>query len=398
MYSRLASSFFTPLLPILAGLSLAACAVEVPDGSETTTPAEEAFTGSQLRGLDLGDKQISLTFDDGPGSRTLELGTYLHSKGIEATFFVLGSAAEHNRTVLEALSAQGHIIANHTYSHPAMTSTSDPASEVRRTDTIISPYVRNGVYLFRAPYGDWSLHVSDVLNASGLERYVGSVFWDIGGQMASGYSADWACWSGGYSVQSCADGYMREIRARRRGIVLMHDVHSKTVDMVKNLVPRLESEGYSFVRLDEVPNIADLIIDAGGTPGGGPPVLGEIECPEGYDLQTIGNEGGKYCSNGTDVWGPFTQAMVEKCKAWGGGSACDTDRWAKSLALSARGTGACPRGADHDSRTTYCVEGIHAFGPFPHPLVDKCIAAGGGEQACRSARWNRNFLASLMGR
>lgn len=387
------------LLSLLALAGLAGCAAEVGDVHEVenTSPGEEAFTANQLRGLDLADGHVTLTFDDGPGPRTLELATYLHQQGVEATFFVTGASARNRGSVLETLVSQGHLIANHTYSHPAMTSTSDPVGEVRKTDEVIAPYVRNGVYLFRAPYGDWNGHVSEVLNASGLERYVGSVFWDVGGTMTSRYAADWACWSQGYSVNACADGYMREVQDRRRGIVLMHDVHSKTVDMVKVLVPRLKSAGYTFVRLDEVPNIADKIIEAGGTPGAGEVVLGEIACPDGYELEEIGTEGGKYCTNGADVWGPFTQAMTDKCLAWGGGDACHTDRWAKSLAVSARGTGMCPLGAAYDPQTTYCVEGINAFGPFPEPLVEKCIQYGGGETACRSARWNRNFLAALQG-
>jgi peptidoglycan/xylan/chitin deacetylase (PgdA/CDA1 family) len=399
MPSRSFLTALSPLVSLFASLALVGCALGVDDGgSESTAPAEEAFSSTQLRGMDLGDKQVTLTFDDGPGGRTLELGTYLQQEGIEATFFVLGSAAERYPSVLAKLSSQGHLIANHTYSHPAMTATSDPVGEVRQTDQIIAPYVQNGVYLFRAPYGDWNARVSDVLNASGLERYVGSVFWDVGGDMTSRYAADWACWSRGHSVQACADGYVREIQDRRRGIVLMHDVHGKTVDMVKVLVPRLKSAGYSFVRLDEVPNIADKVIAAGGTPGGGEAVVGEIACPNEYHLEDIGTEGGTYCTNGTDVWGPFTKAMTDKCLSWGGGSPCHTNRWDKSVALPARGTSMCPLGASHDALTTYCVEGIHAFGPFPQPLVDKCIAAGGGETVCRSARWNRNFLAQIQGR
>ncbi|MBI5532052.1 MAG: hypothetical protein HY898_05005 [Deltaproteobacteria bacterium] len=278
-----------------------------------------------------------------------------------------------------------------------MTGTSQPVSELQKTDAIISPYVTQGIFLFRAPYGAWNATVAQKLNAAGYERYVGSVFWDVGGDLTTQYAADWACWSHGISVGECANRYMNEIRDRRRGIVLMHDVHSKTIDMVKVMVPKLEAEGFKFARLDAVPNIAARIVQAGGTPGPGPMTLGKIECPDSYHIENVGTAGGKYCTNGTDVWGPFTKAMVAKCLQWGGGDACHTDRWATSLAVAARGTGACPLGAAWDSTTTYCVEDQDAFGPFPKPLVEKCIQWGGGDKACRSARWNRGFLAALQG-
>jgi hypothetical protein len=90
---------------------------------------------------------------------------------------------------------------------------------------------------------------------------------------------------------------------------------------------------------------------------------------------------------------------VEKCLSWGGGeTACRSDRWGLQLALNARGEGLCPVGASFDQPTAYCVEGTNAFGPFPKALVDKCIASGGGETTCRSARWNRDFLLRLLGR
>lgn len=126
-----------------------------------------------------------------------------------------------------------------------------------------------------------------------------------------------------------------------------------------------------------------------------PVVLGQIECPAGYTLKTLGTEGGQYCSNGTDVWGPFTEAMINKCFEWGGGASCRTDRWSESLALRARGTGRCPTGANLDDATGYCVEGINAFGPFPRSLVERCEAFGGGD-SCSSARWNHSLLTSML--
>lgn len=124
---------------------------------------------------------------------------------------------------------------------------------------------------------------------------------------------------------------------------------------------------------------------------------GEIACPAGYEKQSVGNAGGVLCTDGTNAWGPFTEAMVEKCIQWGGGvQACRSDRWSLRLAERARGTGQCAIGASFDSALRYCVEGDDAFGPFPESMVARCITAGGGETTCRSARWSRQFLGSLL--
>lgn len=128
---------------------------------------------------------------------------------------------------------------------------------------------------------------------------------------------------------------------------------------------------------------------------GGRP-LGAIECPSGFALRTVGTAGGRVCVGPLGILGPFTSVMFQKCLAWGGGdAACASNIWDERLALSARGVDLCPDGASFDTTTGYCAEGIHAFGPFPKALVNECVAQAGGP-ACFSARWDKDFLASLL--
>ncbi len=128
---------------------------------------------------------------------------------------------------------------------------------------------------------------------------------------------------------------------------------------------------------------------------------GAVACPAAYHVETVGSRGGLMCISDDNVnaWGPYTAGMVDACVAAGGGSVCrGSDRWAASFAKGLRGTGACPVGARYDSVTGYCAEGENAFGPFPASTVQRCIDAGGGEATCRSARYNRFFLAGLIGK
>lgn len=227
---------------------------------------DDALSKAVVHGKDLPLGAVSLTFDDGPVKRTAELGRYLRDQGVSATFFVVGQRAERYPWTLSKLVEWGHTVANHTYSHQPLTKLASPSYEVEETHRIIAPYLRNGVKLFRAPYGDWNARVTDVLNSAGLASYVGTIGWEVGSTLDDRFAADWACWSKGLTVDECAERYLDEIRYRGRGIVLLHDLHGKTIDMVKRLVPMLKEEGYRFVRLDQVPNIGVKIREAGGAP------------------------------------------------------------------------------------------------------------------------------------
>jgi peptidoglycan/xylan/chitin deacetylase (PgdA/CDA1 family) len=219
---------------------------------------DEVVSERQLFGNELPPKTLSLTYDDGPGERTAELAEYLASRGIPATFFINGDKVPGKQRHIDAIISRGHLLANHTHHHRQLTSLSSAnvVSDVTRTDDIIAEAQPEGPWLIRAPFGAWNASVARTINASPMRKYVGSVFWDVGGQLTATAGADWACWGrNGKSVEECGDLYLNEIRTKGRGIVLLHDIHGKTVDMTKYLVPLLEAEGYRFVQLDAVPSV-----------------------------------------------------------------------------------------------------------------------------------------------
>lgn len=245
-------------------------------GSEASA-ADELVTEGQLNGRSLPASTLSFTYDDGPGPRSRELADYLAAEGVPATFFVNGAKFPGRESTLRAIAAGGHLLANHTQTHKQLTkiTAAQVREEVGRTHTLLTEYIPNGPWLIRAPYGAWNKHVADALNASPeLSHYVGSIFWDIGGSTTATSAADWDCWgSKKYSVEKCADLYFAEITQRNRGIILMHDIHGKTIELTKLLVPRLKAEGYRFARLDAVPAIASAIVAASAEPT--EPVPGE---------------------------------------------------------------------------------------------------------------------------
>src|SRR5215216_6588739 len=107
------------------------------------------FFDLDIKGDQLPPKTVCLTYDDGPGEtdgpgagpRTGELGRFLFEQGIAATFFVIGRHAEVHPHLLPQLQRWGHLIGNHTYSHPGLVALAlaggDVVGEIAQTDTLI---------------------------------------------------------------------------------------------------------------------------------------------------------------------------------------------------------------------------------------------------------------------
>jgi peptidoglycan/xylan/chitin deacetylase (PgdA/CDA1 family) len=209
---------------------------------------------------------IALTFDDGPNARTSEVLDALKEMNIKATFFIVGTQAHRHPDVLARIAREGHLLANHSATHAFLSSRydADPdrlLNQLRDVHDQIAPLMAKGdKFYFRAPYGAWRRAHADILNADPeLRRYVGPIYWDIGGDISmsrDGYvmsAADWECWRKGWDARTCAKGYSREIRRKDGGVVLMHSIHLRSADLVRQVVPALIEEGYRFVRLDQMP-------------------------------------------------------------------------------------------------------------------------------------------------
>jgi peptidoglycan/xylan/chitin deacetylase (PgdA/CDA1 family) len=279
--------------------------------------SEELVSENQLGGRELPAKTVSLTFDDGPGDRTKELAEFLASKNIKATFFINGKNVPGRQKHLDAIIANGHLLANHTQNHlslPGLT-TSKVLDEVEETDVFLRQEQPRGPWLIRAPFGAWSGRVANGINGSEMKKYAGSIFWDIGGELTSTSAADWACWSQRVSSERCSDLYMQEAKARGRGIVLLHDSHPQTIDMVKKyLVPDLIAAHYKFVPITAVPSVKRAIAGAGADDGNDPCMSATLgrRVKENVCVQSTQNDRWYRCVDGEWL---ATQKSDTKCSA-----------------------------------------------------------------------------------
>ena len=223
------------------------------------------FHLDNITGDKLKDKQLCLSFDDGPGPLSLPIAQFLNELNIRACFFVVGKYAQSHMAVLEEIAKLGHLIGNHTYEHPDLPAycavNGDVQDQLLRTNALIAKFNVYQPVFFRAPYGKWSPEVANALNVNlkSSMNMVGPIHWEIPG-------IDCHYWNIGKSVDEAVQAYIHEIEKVGKGIMVMHDdiadmdhvkPLNKTFELVKVLIPKLLSMGYSFVGLDQIDGLVE---------------------------------------------------------------------------------------------------------------------------------------------
>lgn len=118
------------------------------------------WPGSQIFGRTLiaprKPRELAITFDDGPNPRwTPKLLDVLGKCGVKATFFLVGSYAQSEPALVRRIAEEGHLIGNHSWSHPnlAFTRTAQVHEELERTRDTIEQITGRQVRYFRPPFG-----------------------------------------------------------------------------------------------------------------------------------------------------------------------------------------------------------------------------------------------------
>lgn len=187
---------------------------------------------------------VALTFDDGPHPVfTAQILDILARYQVPATFFCVGRAAVECPGLVARAVAEGHLIANHSWSHPYLPDLSSAAvrwqiTAASETLAVLAGQPVPASLLVRLPFGGHSPRVLDDL----AELNLTIVHWDVD-------PADWRM-PGAVSIADQVVG-----GAGEGSCVLLHDGggdRSQTVAALPSIIERLRQRGHQLVRADDL--------------------------------------------------------------------------------------------------------------------------------------------------
>ncbi|HYK49480.1 MAG TPA: polysaccharide deacetylase family protein [Terriglobales bacterium] len=214
-------------------------------GYQSMAPTGQWF-GRTFIGAGRPSMQLALTYDDGPNDPyTARLLEVLAKHNVHATFFLIGSFVQQRPDIAREVVGAGHVVGNHTVTHPALTfkSNHEVRKELGGCERALTDAVGQHSNLFRPPFGARRPAVLRIARQMGLEP----VMWNV-----TGY--DWSAPSVEHIEQKVTS------KVRGGDVILLHDGRhrafgtdrSYTVMATDRLITRYKSEGYEFVTIAEM--------------------------------------------------------------------------------------------------------------------------------------------------
>ena len=223
---------------------------KAPTSSEQPMPTRLFHPGALAgRTLDVAStadiilrpREVVLTFDDGPRpGRTGAILDTLDAYGVKATFLMLGAQAEAHPALARQVALRGHTVGSHTYDHVDLSKLGRQAAldEIARGEAAVATALDGAggglSPFFRFPY----LAQTGFLRTSMLQGDIVVLDVDID---SKDYYQD--------TPRTVMDRTLDRLQARGSGIILFHDIHQRTVDLLPGFLDELTARGYKVVAL-----------------------------------------------------------------------------------------------------------------------------------------------------
>jgi peptidoglycan/xylan/chitin deacetylase (PgdA/CDA1 family) len=229
----------TSVGPSATGADAPRVAVAAPTGGPVLMK-----DGDELVGVGLQERTVALTFDDGPGRSTEAILRILAEKQVRATFFDVGINENVRPATVRAIAAQGHLLGNHTWSHPDMSKMAAAAQAAEMDDASAQQEGIVGARpcFFRPPYGAYDRTTLNLAHARRMAVYNWSVD-----------TRDWE--ARGSGATRWVDRIVTRAEAGGRQthpVVLMHNSpagNPATVAALPAIIDFYRAAGYTFVDL-----------------------------------------------------------------------------------------------------------------------------------------------------
>ncbi len=228
-----------PIVPIAPVAREERCPAVSPPGASRL--AGRIIQVSEIADIDLAPGEVVLTFDDGPmPGKTVRILDTLDAAGVKATFLMVGQMARAYPHLVREVAARGHTIGTHTEIHANLgkMSRADALAEIARGERAVAAALAGSgesvAPFFRFPY----LSDTPALRSTLAQR--GTVVIDVDID-----SKDYVRTGGGTVMRRT----LAHLRQRGSGIVLFHDIHARTAQMLPAFLDALARDGYTVVHL-----------------------------------------------------------------------------------------------------------------------------------------------------
>ncbi|CAN5178788.1 polysaccharide deacetylase family protein [soil metagenome] len=240
------------LLALAAATATAAHAADCPrkdalGTSRVMTVDPQAFPRVGLKSfpqsLPLADKEVVLTFDDGPfPATTTKVLATLASECVRATFFLIGRNAEANPAIVKNIAANGHSIGHHTWSHRPLDKISQPQAleEIDRGIAADEMALHGAAgRVASTPFFRFPGFASTPALLANLQSRGIAVFG------ADLWASDWNPMTPEQQLQLLT----ARLEEEGKGIILLHDTKAQTANMLPSFLQYLKRNGYKVVHL-----------------------------------------------------------------------------------------------------------------------------------------------------
>lgn len=201
---------------------------------------------------DTSKKTVYLTFDAGyENGYTTKILDVLKKQNVPATFFILEHYIDANPEIVKRMSNDGHIVGNHTSTHPNITKISN-TKLINEVDNLsikfqnltgkrLDPY-------FRPPEGSYTYNKLQTLQYLGYNTILWSVAY-----------ADWD-----ENNQPSYESALNILNKRMHNgaIILLHPTSSTNAGILDTFITNLKNQGYDFAYLSSLPQLNKGIVKA----------------------------------------------------------------------------------------------------------------------------------------
>ena len=187
------------------------------------------------------EKVMYLTFDNGYEyeNLTADILDTLKEKNVKAAFFVTLSYAKQNPQLVRRMIDEGHIVGNHSATHPSFPkiSRTEMAKEIAELDNYLRENFSYTSPYFRFPSGEYSECALELVTSIGFR----SVFW-------SAAYADWDT-----STQKGAEHAFSTVTSRFHSgaVILLHAVSRDNAEALGSIIDEARNQGYVLKTLDD---------------------------------------------------------------------------------------------------------------------------------------------------